>query len=150
MQLAAGARLGPYEIATLLGRGGMGAVYKARDTRLNRIVAIKVLHEPGSDALRRFSREAQAIAALQHPHICTLRDVGHDGIDYLVGARAGKYWQSKSTATDRPFGSGRRWRSFRSTLRRCGPTKSSSTSRATDNVFCSSSHPIRRRFRRFH
>src|SRR6267143_2070184 len=78
MQLTAGARLGPYEIQTLLGAGGMGEVYRAHDTRLGRTVAIKVSRERFSD---RFQREARAIANLNHPNICTLYDVGPD---YLV------------------------------------------------------------------
>ncbi|MEO6213843.1 MAG: protein kinase [Vicinamibacterales bacterium] len=94
MSLSAGTRLGAYEVIGLLGAGGMGEVYKARDTRLDRTVAIKVL--PGvlaSDpSLRaRFEREARAISALNHPHICTLHDVGQDGgvaflvMEYLEG-----------------------------------------------------------------
>jgi serine/threonine protein kinase/Tol biopolymer transport system component len=86
--LAPGVRLGPYAILSSLGAGGMGEVYKARDTRLDRTVAIKVLpsHVAESpDARQRFDREARAISALQHPHICTLYDVGHqDGIHFLV------------------------------------------------------------------
>ena len=86
--LAVGTRLGPYELQALLGAGGMGEVYRARDTRLNRTVAVKViLHSQSSDPMRRkrFEREAYAIAALQHPNICTLHDVGQqDGVDYLV------------------------------------------------------------------
>ena len=72
MPLPAGTRLGPYEIAALIGAGGMGEVYRARDTRLDRSVAIKTLHEQaGSDEQRgRFEREARAIAALNHSHIC--------------------------------------------------------------------------------
>src|SRR6476619_8558480 len=73
-----GTRLGPYEIVGTLGAGGMGEVYRARDSRLGRDVAIKVSAEHLSD---RFEREARAIAALNHPHICTLHDVGPD---YLV------------------------------------------------------------------
>src|SRR5262245_52453899 len=88
MSLGPGVRLGPYEIVAVLGAGGMGEVYKARDTRLDRDVAIKVLpaHVGGDPAVReRFEREARAIAALNHPHICTLHDVGHqDGVDFLV------------------------------------------------------------------
>jgi len=88
MSLGPGARLGPYEILSALGAGGMGEVYRARDTRLDRTVAIKVLpaHVSGDLVLReRFEREARAIAALNHPHICTLHDVGRqDGIDFLV------------------------------------------------------------------
>ena len=88
MPLAQGTRLGPYAIEAPLGAGGMGQVYAAADTRLHRRVAIKVLAAgmAGDPTLTmRFEREAQAIAALNHPHICTLYDVGHhDGIDYLV------------------------------------------------------------------
>src|SRR5262245_17181787 len=88
MPLGPGTRLGPYEIVTPLGAGGMGEVYKAKDTRLDRTVAVKVLpsHVSSDPVLReRFEREARTIAALNHPHICTLHDVGHqDGIDYLV------------------------------------------------------------------
>src|SRR3979490_1464242 len=83
-----GRRLGPYEILSAIGAGGMGEVYKARDTRLDRIVAIKVLptHLADRSELReRFEREARTIASLNHPHICTLFDIGQqDGIDYLV------------------------------------------------------------------
>jgi Tol biopolymer transport system component len=86
--LTSGARLGPYEIVSPIGAGGMGEVYKARDTRLDRIVAIKVLPpEWVSDptAKERFDREAQTIASLKHPHICVLHDVGnHEGVAYLV------------------------------------------------------------------
>ena len=88
MAILSGKRLGPYEILSAIGAGGMGEVYRAKDTRLNRIVAIKVLpaHLADSPELReRFEREARTIASLNHPHICTLHDVGHqDGIDYLV------------------------------------------------------------------
>src|SRR5262245_33195751 len=88
MALTSGARLGPYEIQSALGAGGMGEVYKARDTRLDRTVAIKVLPaDLASDPERtaRFEREAKAIAALDHPHICALYDVGeHEGTHYLV------------------------------------------------------------------
>jgi Tol biopolymer transport system component len=88
MPLPAGTRLGPYEILSPLGAGGMGEVYRARDTRLERTVAIKVLaaHLSSNPDLRaRFEREAKAISALQHPHICVLYDVGEEaGIDFLV------------------------------------------------------------------
>ena len=88
MPILPGKRLGPYEILSAIGAGGMGEVYRARDTRLDRIVAIKVLpaHLADRAELReRFEREAKAISSLNHPHICTLHDVGHqDGIDYLV------------------------------------------------------------------
>ncbi|MEO8218364.1 MAG: protein kinase [Acidobacteriota bacterium] len=88
MELVAGNRLGPYEIVSRIGAGGMGDVFRARDTRLDRTVAVKVLppHLASDPQLReRFDREAQAISSLSHPHICTLFDVGsEDGIDYLV------------------------------------------------------------------
>ena len=88
MSLAPDTRLGPYLIQAPLGVGGMGEVYRARDTRLDRIVAIKTLPADVSDnpeRRTRFEREARAVAALTHPHICTLHDIGqYDGIDYLV------------------------------------------------------------------
>jgi serine/threonine protein kinase len=87
MALAPGTRLGPYEILSLLGAGGMGMVYHARDTRLERTVAIKILSQLSDDPAhkQRFEREARAISGLNHPNICTLHDVGHqNGIDYLV------------------------------------------------------------------
>lgn len=88
MSLASGTRLGPHEIVAPLGAGGMGEVYRARDTRLDRNVAIKVLpaHLSSNPDLKvRFEREARAISSLQHPHICVLHDIGHqDGVDYLV------------------------------------------------------------------
>src|SRR5277367_1012458 len=88
MVLPIDTKLGPYEILSSIGAGGMGEVYKARDTRLDRIVAIKVLpqHLADKPELReRFEREARTIASLTHPHICTLHDVGHqDGVDFLV------------------------------------------------------------------
>ena len=86
--LASGQRLGPYEVIALLGSGGMGDVYKARDTRLDRIVAVKRLRADLAarpEGRLRFEREARAISALNHPHICTLFDVGEqEGVDYLV------------------------------------------------------------------
>jgi eukaryotic-like serine/threonine-protein kinase len=88
MALMPGARLGPYEIVSPAGAGGMGEVYRARDTRLDRTVALKVLppdltNDPA--ARQRFEREARAVAALSHPHICTLHDIGQqDGTDFLV------------------------------------------------------------------
>jgi Tol biopolymer transport system component/predicted Ser/Thr protein kinase len=85
MRLEPGVRIGPYEVLSLIGSGGMGEVYKARDTRLGRTVAIKVLHTPSPDLRQRFEREARVVAALQHPHICTLIDIGqHAGADYIV------------------------------------------------------------------
>jgi eukaryotic-like serine/threonine-protein kinase len=83
-----GCQLGPYQLGPCLGAGGMGEVYKAKDTRLDRTVAIKVLPAhvaTAPQARERFEREARAVAALNHPHICTLYDVGsHDGVDFLV------------------------------------------------------------------
>jgi len=83
--MTAGDRLGPYEILSLIGAGGMGEVYKARDTRLDRVVAIKISREKFSE---RFEREARAVAALNHPNICHLYDVGPDYLvmEYIDGA----------------------------------------------------------------
>src|SRR5438093_1459244 len=88
MALTAGTKLGPYEILGPIGAGGMGEVYRARDTRLDRTVAIKVLPEhlaDDPDSRQRFEREARAVSSLNHPHICVLHDIGRqDGIDFLV------------------------------------------------------------------
>src|SRR5262245_27569208 len=88
MAISASTRLGPYEVMSAVGAGGMVEVYKARDVRLNRTVALKVLApELASDAAftTRFEREARTISALNHPHICVLHDVGTDGgVEYLV------------------------------------------------------------------
>ncbi len=94
MALAPGTKLGPYDILAPLGAGGMGEVYRARDTRLDRTVALKVL-APGlaanAEQQARFEREARAVAALQHPHICVLHDIGREGdtqflvMEYLEG-----------------------------------------------------------------
>jgi len=88
MPLSAGEKLGPYEILSPLGAGGMGEVYKARDTRLDRFVAVKVLPEhiaKREDLRQRFEREARAVASLNHPHICVLHDIGNqDGTGYMV------------------------------------------------------------------
>jgi serine/threonine protein kinase len=88
MALTSGTKLGPYQIESLLGAGGMGEVYRARDTRLNRTVAVKTLTQGVADTpevRQRFEREARAVSSLSHPHICVLFDVGHqDGIEYLV------------------------------------------------------------------
>ncbi|HMA17999.1 MAG TPA: serine/threonine-protein kinase, partial [Thermoanaerobaculia bacterium] len=88
MTLTAGSRLGPYEIVSAIGAGGMGEVYRARDTRLERTVAIKVLpsHLSASpESRQRFEREAKTISQLSHPHICALHDVGREGeTEYLV------------------------------------------------------------------
>jgi eukaryotic-like serine/threonine-protein kinase len=94
MGLATGAKLGPYEILSPLGAGGMGEVYRARDTRLDRTVAIKVLNSQlvaNSELRARFEREARIVSQLQHPHICVLHDVGNEGtteflvMEYLEG-----------------------------------------------------------------
>src|SRR5499427_9207880 len=88
MRLTRGTKLGPYEIQSPLGAGGMGEVYRARDTRLERSVAVKILPAHFStDPVRkqRFEREAKTISNLNHPHICVLHDIGsQDGVDYLV------------------------------------------------------------------
>ena len=88
MAINPGQKFGPYEIVATAGVGGMGEVYQAKDTRLDRTVAIKILPASlagNSDLRQRFEREAKAISSFNHPHICTLYDIGHqDGIDYLV------------------------------------------------------------------
>src|ERR1700688_4285912 len=88
MALTSGTRLGPYEIVAPLGAGGMGEVYRARDTRLDRTVATKILPTQLSDSpesKERLDREARAISSLSHPNICHLYDVGtQDGVSYLV------------------------------------------------------------------
>src|ERR1700688_944514 len=88
MAILPGRRLGPYEILSAIGAGGMGEVYRARDTRLDRVVAIKILSDHLADRAElreRFEREARTVASLNHPHICTLYDIGRqDGTDYLV------------------------------------------------------------------
>ena len=88
MPLTPGTKLGPYQIESLLGAGGMGEVYRARDTRLDRTVAVKILTQGVADTpevRQRFEREARAVSSLSHPHICVLYDVGNqDGIEYLV------------------------------------------------------------------
>src|SRR5579862_8124562 len=88
MSLTPGTKLGPYEIVSPLGAGGMGEVYRARDTRLDRTVAIKILNTQLADSpeLRaRFEREAKVVSQLQHPNICVLHDIGSEnGTDYLV------------------------------------------------------------------
>src|SRR5215831_19011160 len=88
MTLAAGSRLGPYEILAPLGAGGMGEVYRARDSRLDRTVAVKVLPShlsSSAETRQRFEREAKTISQLSHSHICALYDVGREGeTEYLV------------------------------------------------------------------
>ena len=88
MALTSGTKLGPYEIQSPLGAGGMGEVYRARDTRLDRVVAIKVLPSSlasDADRLQRFEREARSVAALNHPNILAVHDIGtHEGTPYMV------------------------------------------------------------------
>src|SRR5262245_26640021 len=88
MTLSAGSRLGPYEVLSPIGAGGMGEVYKAKDTRLDRTVAVKVLPahlSSSAESRQRFEREAKTISQLSHPHICALYDVGREGdVEYLV------------------------------------------------------------------
>src|SRR2546428_2517690 len=94
MPLGAGTRLGPYEILSPCGAGGMGEVYRAKDTRLDRTVAVKILPahlSDNADLRQRFEREARAVSSLNHPHICTLQDrkstrlnSSHDQISYAV------------------------------------------------------------------
>ena len=132
MSLVAGTRLGPYEIQSAIGAGGMGEVYKARDTRLDRTVAIKVLPAELSadpDRRARFEREARAIAALNHPHICTLHDIG-DARRYDLprdGASRGR--DARRAAAERPAaaraGARRRGADRRRPRRRAQSTASS-------------------------
>ena len=88
MRLSPGTRLGPYEVVAALGKGGMGEVYRARDARLDRIVALKIISSDfaaDSTFRSRFEREARTLSSLTHPHICVLHDIGHEsGVDYLV------------------------------------------------------------------
>ena len=104
MALSPGAKLGPYEILAAVGAGGMGEVYRARDTRLDRTVAVKVIPSHlSSDPIsrQRFEREAKAISALQDPNICTLYDIGgQEEMDYLVM----EYLEGATLAI--PFGRG--------------------------------------------
>ena len=105
MTIAGGTKLGSYEIVAPAGAGGMGEVYCARDTRLNRVVAIKILpaHLADKPELReRFEREARTVASLNHPRICTLHDIGHqDGVDFLVLSRPPCIKPSVSTHSPR-------------------------------------------------
>ncbi|MEQ1910281.1 MAG: serine/threonine-protein kinase, partial [Vicinamibacterales bacterium] len=94
MSLAPGARLGPYEILSAVGSGGMGAVYRAHDARLGRDVAIKVLHADvvaDAERLRRFEQEARAVASLNHPNILALHDIGHAQPAAGEGQESGPY-----------------------------------------------------------
>jgi eukaryotic-like serine/threonine-protein kinase len=106
VSLPAGTRLGPYQIATPLGTGGMGEVYQAIDTRLNRTVALKVVrHDHADDPIwrERFDREARAISALSHSNICTLYDVGRqDGTWYVVGDNVQRFLVNQTTGTAYP------------------------------------------------
>jgi len=102
MTFSPGTRLKHYEIVSLLGSGGMGVVYKALDRRLDRLVAIKVLHHVSPERRQRFEREARVVASLQHARICTLIDIGvHDGIDYLVM----EYLDGRPLPCPQPFAS---------------------------------------------
>ena len=107
MTIESGAKLGPYEIVEPIGAGGMGEVYKARDTRLERVVAIKVLPEEltrDEERRARFEREAKAVSSLNHPNICTIHDVGREGeTDYLVmELLEGRCWPNSARAPRRP------------------------------------------------
>src|SRR5512145_1799348 len=87
MALSVGARLGPYELIAPLGAGGMGEVYRARDSRLERTVAIKILPPDAQrpDTIDRFRREGRVLSRLSHPHICSVHDVGEEnGVAFLV------------------------------------------------------------------
>ena len=121
MAFEPGTRLGAYELLGPLGSGGMGEVYQARDTRLGRTVAIKVLRSATldqPDARTRFQREALAIASLNHPHICTLHDIGHErGVDFIVMEYVeGETLSSRLPRGASPVARGRS--STRATLRR--------------------------------
>jgi serine/threonine protein kinase len=109
--LSSGTRLGPYELLAPIGAGGMGEVYRARDTRLDRTVAVKVLPphlSSSAESRQRFEREAKTISQLSHPHICALYDVGREGeTEYLVArARTCVLIGSMGTWTFRRTGEG--------------------------------------------
>ena len=131
--LTEGTRLGPYEIVAFLTAGGMGEVYRGRDTRLDRTVAIKVIaadRMSDPSARQRFEREARAVAALSHPHICHLNDVGHDeGVDFLVM----EYLEGETLATrlDRNGSTPCRWT-------KCSGTPSRLPKRSTRRIAAAS------------
>ncbi len=135
MSLAPGSRLGPYEVTAPIGAGGMGEVYTATDTRLGRTVAIKVLPAgvaSDPERRRRFEQEARAVAALYHPHICVLHDIGSQGgVDFLVM----EYFEGETLATrlrrgplplSEALAVARRWRTR--SARRTGAGSSTGTS----------------------
>ena len=128
MALTPGTRLGPYEIVSALGAGGMGEVYKAVDTRLGRTVAIKTLDSSHSE---RFLQEARAIAALSHPHICVLHDVGPDYLvmEYLEGVAAAR----SAAARGRPPRHHRHRRRARSGARQGHPAPGSEAGQHHDD-----------------
>ena len=136
MALTVGTRLGPYEILSAIGSGGMGEVYKARDTRLDRMVAIKILPEAlaADPQFRdRFEREAKVISSLDHPHICALYDVGREkGVDFLVM----QYWKGRRSPIASPKA---RCRSIRRSRRRFrSPTRSTRRIAKTSRIATSS------------
>ena len=126
MAVASGTRFGPYEILAAIGAGGMGEVYRSKDTRLGRTVALKILpaHLADPERRQRFQREAQAVSALSHPNVCALYDVGRqDGIDYLVmeylegetlAARIANGPLSRESLVHTQFRSAKRWRTLTS------------------------------------
>ena len=143
--IAAGIQLGPYEIVAPLGSGGMGQVYKARDIRLNRTVALKVLSAPKEwpGARERFKREAETIAGLSHPNICALYDVGeHRGTDFLVM----EYLEGETLAACLTKGGLPLERAIRYALDRCNPSQTSvacRNRRRADQAALSHHRPVR-------
>ena len=106
MALSSGTKLGPYDIESLLGAGGMGEVYRARDARLNRLVAIKVLPKSFSadaDRLQRFMQEARAAAALNHPNILSIFDIGEERRSSLYCVRAAGRNDAARATAERAF-----------------------------------------------
>ena len=139
MSLSAGLRLGPYEIVGPLGAGGMGEVFTARDTRLDRLVAVKVLPRglaSDPDRRARFEREAKAISALSHPHVCALFDVGRaegpDGeIEYLVMEKPRGRDARRAPRARAPAGRRGRWCWEASSPGRSPPPTAGASSTAT-------------------